>query len=151
MWCLCAVFVVVRNSWGGGGKGKEPVSITRSVAGQEIVESQDPSSMGRENKGNEKWGRDSEWEGFFQERGKKKSNVFNGREKRGRNSGIWWCVGFWPKLISSIFFSVILMGLHTWLPAYVLGMADVIVLCLCTRVGIRFSVCGDFKWFFLGE
>lgn len=46
MWCLCAVFVVVRNSW--GGKGKEPVSITRSVAGQEIVESQDPSSMGRE-------------------------------------------------------------------------------------------------------
>lgn len=22
------------------------------------------------------------------------------------------------------------------------------VLCLCTRVGIRFSVCGDFKWFF---
>lgn len=123
MWCLCAVFVVVRNSW--GGKGKEPVSITRSVAGQEIVESQDPSSMGRENKGNEKWGRDSKWEGFFQGRGKKKSNVFNGREKRGRNSGIWWCVGFWPKLISSIFFSVILMGLHTWLPAYVLGMADV--------------------------
>lgn len=93
MWCLCAVFVVVRNSWGGG-KGKEPVSITRSVAGQEIVESQDPSSMGRENKGNEKWGRDSKWEGFFQGRGKKKSNVFNGREKRGRNSGIWWCVGF---------------------------------------------------------
>lgn len=125
---LCGV--CVQFSWwleiAGGGKGKEPVSITRSVAGQEIVESQDPSLTGRENKGNEKWGRDSKWEGSFQGRGKKKSNVFNGREKRGRNSGIWWCVGFWPKLISSISFSVILKGLHTWLPAYVLGMADVI-------------------------
>lgn len=109
---LCGV--CVQFSWwlgiAGGGKGKEPVSITRSVAGQEIVESQDPSSTERENKGNEKWGRDSKWEGFFQGRGKKKSNVFNGREKRGRNSGIWWCVGFWPKLISSIFISVIPMG-----------------------------------------
>ena len=60
----------------GGGKGKEPVSITRSVAGQEIVES---GGVG----------------------------VF------GRNSYL------------QFFISVILMGLHTWLPAYVLGMADV--------------------------
>lgn len=101
------------------------MSITRSVAGQEIVESQDPSSMGRENKGNEKWGRDSEWEGSFQGRGKKKA-MFLMEGKREAEIVESGGVGvFGRNSYLQFFISVILMGLHTWLPAYVLRMADV--------------------------
>lgn len=94
----------------GGGKGKEPVSITRSVAGQEIVESQDPSSTGRENKGNEKWGRDSKWEGSFQGRGKKKAMFLmeGKREAEIVESGGVWVFGRNSYL--QFFISVILMG-----------------------------------------
>lgn len=68
------------------------MSITRSVAGQEIVESQDPSSTGRENKGNEKWGRDSKWEGSFQGRGKKKAMFLMEGKREAEiveSGGVW--------------------------------------------------------------
>lgn len=101
MWCLCAVFVVVRNSWGGQGKGACEHHKKCCRTGNSGIPG--PFLYGEREQREREMGQRF-WVGrLFSRKREKKSNVFNGREKRGRNSGIWWCGGFWPKLISSIF------------------------------------------------
>ena len=123
MWCLCAVFVVVRNSWGGQGKGACEHHKKCCRTGNSGIPG--PFLYGERTKGTRIGAEILSGKALFKEEGKKKAMVLmeGKREAEIVESG---GVGvFGRNSYLQFFISVILMGLHTWLPAYVLGMADV--------------------------